>query len=34
MYNIAMAAMDGYAGDPGGYRDYVLPPPPVARKTG
>jgi hypothetical protein len=30
MYNIAIAAMDGYDGDPGGYRDYVLPPPPVA----
>jgi hypothetical protein len=31
MYNIAIAAMDGYSGDPGGYRDYVLPPPPIAR---
>jgi hypothetical protein len=30
MYNIAVAAMDGKAGDPGAYRDYVLPPPPVA----
>jgi hypothetical protein len=32
MYNIAIAAMDGYSGDPGGYRDYVLPPPPIATK--
>ena len=31
MYNIAIAAMDGRSGDPGMYRDYVLPPPPVAR---
>jgi hypothetical protein len=30
MYNIALAAMDGKAGDPNGFRDYVLPPPPVA----
>jgi len=30
MYNVAMAAMDGKDGDPGAYRDYVLPPPPVA----
>jgi len=29
MYNIAMAAMDGHAGDPHAYRDYVLPPPPI-----
>ena len=31
MYNVAMAAMDGKSGDPNAYRDYVLPPPPVAR---
>jgi len=31
MYNIAIAAMDGRMGDPGQYRDYVLPPPPAAR---
>jgi hypothetical protein len=31
MYNIAIAAMDGKAGDPSDYRDYVLPPPPAAR---
>ena len=30
MYNIALAAMAGEAGDPGGYRDFELPPPPVA----
>jgi hypothetical protein len=30
MYNVAIAAMDGRTGDPGGYRDYVLPPPPAA----
>jgi len=30
MYNIAIAAMDGKDGDPGAYRDYVLPPPPTA----
>jgi hypothetical protein len=30
MYNIAIAAMDGKDGDPGSYRDYVLPPPPAA----
>jgi hypothetical protein len=30
MYNIAIAAMDGRDGDPGAFRDYVLPPPPVA----
>ena len=30
MYNMAIAAMDGRTGDPGAYRDYVLPPPPVA----
>ncbi len=31
MYNVAVAAMDGKSGDPGAYRDYALPPPPVAR---
>ena len=30
MYNLALAAMDGRTGDPGAYRDYLLPPPPVA----
>jgi hypothetical protein len=30
MYNVAVAAMDGQTGDPGAYRDYELPPPPVA----
>jgi len=30
MFNIAVAAMDGKSGDPGAYRDYELPPPPVA----
>ena len=30
MFNIAIAAMDGKTGDPGEYRDYELPPPPVA----
>jgi hypothetical protein len=29
MYNIALAAMDGKTGNPGDYRDYRLPPPPV-----
>jgi hypothetical protein len=29
MYNIALAAMDGRAGNPNAYRDYVLSPPPV-----
>lgn len=29
MFNVASAAMDGKDGDPGQYRDYVLPPPPV-----
>jgi hypothetical protein len=31
MYNIAMAAMSGKQGNPGDYRDFLLPPPPVAR---
>jgi hypothetical protein len=30
MYNVAIAAMDGKTGDPNDYRDYLLPPPPVA----
>jgi len=30
MYNIAVAAMDGKAGDPNQFRDYALPPPPAA----
>ena len=30
MYNVARAAMDGMAGDPGQYFDYVIAPPPVA----
>lgn len=30
MFNIARAAMDGRSGDPNDYRDYVIPPPPVA----
>jgi hypothetical protein len=32
MYNVAMAAMDGRSGDPNQYRDFVLPPPPVAKR--
>jgi len=32
MYNVACAAMDGRAGDPNDFRDYALPPPPVASK--
>jgi hypothetical protein len=31
MFNIAAAAMDGRAGDPGAYRDYRITPPPAAR---
>ena len=31
MYNTARAAMDGRSGNPSAYRDYVLPPPPVAQ---
>ncbi len=34
LYNIAMAAMAGKSGNPGDYRDFVLPPPPVARPQG
>ena len=29
MFNIAIAAMDGKTGDPGEYRDYLLPRPPL-----
>lgn len=29
MYNIARAAMDGKSGNPGDWRDHVVPPPPV-----
>ncbi len=32
MFNIAMAAVDGREGDPGNFRDYVLPQPPVAAR--
>ena len=31
MYNIAMAAQAGMSGNPGEFRDYVLPPPANAR---
>jgi hypothetical protein len=30
MFNIAIAAMDGKNGDPGAFRNHVLPPPPAA----
>jgi hypothetical protein len=30
MFNIALAAMHGHSGNPAAYRDYSLPPPPVA----
>jgi hypothetical protein len=33
MYNIAFAAMEGHAGEPGQYRDHLIPPPPVARQA-
>ena len=33
MFNIALAAMDGLSGDPDAYRDYVLAPPPAARRS-
>jgi hypothetical protein len=33
MFNIAIAAMEGRSGDPGRYRDHVLPPPPVANRA-
>ena len=29
MFNIALAGMDGFGGDPNEFRDYSLPPPPV-----
>jgi hypothetical protein len=32
MYNVALAAMDGKAGNPRDYFDYELPPPPVAAR--
>lgn len=31
MFNVACAAMDGKSGNPGDFRDYALPPPPVAQ---
>jgi hypothetical protein len=31
MFNIARAAMDGKAGNPNAYFDYVVPPPAIAR---
>lgn len=30
MFNIAVAAMDGHAGDPSAFRDHILRPPPTA----
>jgi hypothetical protein len=33
MFNIAMAAIHGQGGDPNVYRDYILPPPPVAARA-
>lgn len=30
MFNIARAAIDGHRGNPNEYRDYLLPPPPIA----
>jgi hypothetical protein len=30
MFNIAAAAMEGHAGNPGEFRNYQLPPPPIA----
>jgi hypothetical protein len=30
MFNVAISAIDGCRGDPNLYRDYLLPPPPVA----
>jgi hypothetical protein len=32
MYNIAIAAMAGQAGNPNDFRDYRLPPPPVVQR--
>ena len=31
MFNVARAAMDGKAGDPNDYFDYVVKPPPIAQ---
>jgi hypothetical protein len=31
MFNIALAAMDGKAGNPNEYRDYSISPPPVVK---
>jgi hypothetical protein len=30
MFNVAIAAMDGHAGDPGAFRNHLLPPPPIS----
>ena len=30
MFNVARAAMDGKAGDPNAYFDYIVPAPPIA----
>jgi hypothetical protein len=30
MYNVAIAAMSGRTGDPNDYRDFAIPPPPIA----
>jgi hypothetical protein len=30
MFNVARAAMDGKSGDPAGYFDYIVKPPPIA----
>ncbi len=32
MFNIARAAMDGKTGDPNQYFDYIVPPPPIAKR--
>jgi hypothetical protein len=32
MFNIAIACMEGRTGDPGQYRNHVLPPPPAAKR--
>jgi len=32
MFNVARAAMDGKSGDPNQYFDYVIPPPPIAKR--
>ena len=32
MYNVARAALDGHGGDPSGYLDYAIAPPPVAAR--